>query len=219
MLSRHSSKFAIAIVLVGTVASATHGQNFVDDHIAPTTLQVVRIEEDWRLQVGDPDPNVTAPQVTTAISPRGDLEGVHAIFNLNHQALEQFAPGGMQLQVWNGETPISHYRLNPDEVFSDSGEVVTWTQVMELKSSGLLFRIENGQSATWGSFGGNALLTERVSTTLSNLNAYNPLVSVDNSGVVFAGNRVQSLKLERVRIFTSDGQEFSIELNMGVDHE
>ena len=88
------------------------------------------------------------------------MSGVHAIFNVNYQALDQFAPGGMQLQVWNGETPISHYRLRPDDAFESVSERVTWTQVMELQNDGLKFRIENGQSTTWGNFGGTHLLTE-----------------------------------------------------------
>lgn len=214
---RHALTVPANFLLLALMASPALCQQFVDQHIAPVTLQVDRIEEDWRLVVGEPDPNVTAPQVTTAISPQGDIDGIHAIFNLNHQALDQFAPGGMQLQVWNGPTPISHYRLNPEAVLSDVGEAVTWTQVMELKGGGLNFRIINGQSETWGTFGGSGLLAEKVTTTLANLNAYNPLVSVDNSGVVFAANRVQSLTLERVRVHTTDGQIFEVALDMQVE--
>ncbi len=194
------------------------GQGFVHEHISSDTLQVTRVEEDWQLEVGQPDPNVTAPQVTTAISPQGGLSGIHAIFNLNHQALEQFAPGGMQLQVWNGETPISHYRLNPDDVLSEADEVITWTQVMAI-NNGLVFRIENGNSSTWGVFGGDSLLTERVATNLVNLNGYSPQVSVENSGVAFAANRVRSLVLRRVRIHTDDGQVVEVPLNMHVGQE
>ncbi len=211
---------ASGLCCVGLMAtSSALGQTFVDEHIAPTTLQVVRVEEDWRLDVGEPDPNVTAPQITTAISPRSDLSGVHAIFNVNYQALEQFAPGGMQLQVWNGDTPVSYYRLRPDDEFDNVSERVTWTQVMSLDNGGLTFRIENGQSTTWGTFGGTHLLTESVSTSLTNLNLYDPLTSVDSSGVTFAANRVDALVLERIRIYTSDGQVFHVNVDMHVDND
>ena len=217
MLSTVRNRAVLSGVGLLQLATCAWAQGFVDEHISPVTLQVLRVEEDWELQVGDPDPNVTAPQVTTAISPANDLSGVYAIFNLNHQALDEFAPGGMQLQVWNGETPVSHYRLHPQEVLSDSDELVQWTQVMELTNNGLVFRIENGHSQTWGDFGGSSLLTERVATTLSNLNGYNPQQSVDNSGTVFAANRVRSLVLKRVRVDTSDGQQFEIPLNLSVE--
>jgi hypothetical protein len=208
-----------ACLALGLVTNNAGAQSFVDDHIFPTTLEVWKVEEDWELLLSEPDPNVTAPQVTTAISPVGDLGSLHAIFNLNHQALETFAPGGMQLQVWNGETPISHYRLNPDSVWSESDETVTWTQVMRMDNNALVFRIKNGHSVTWGDFGGDSLLTERVSTALEDLNDYDPAVSVANSGVVFAGNRVATLTLVEVRVYTTDGQEFVIPVNLNVHHE
>jgi hypothetical protein len=192
-------------------------QSFIDDNINPTTLQVIKIEEDWRLEVGEPDGNVTAPQITTTVSPRPDLDGIHAIFNLNHQALDQFAPGGMQLQVWNGESPVSFVQIAPDAEFETTGEVVTWTQRMTLHDGRLYFRVKNGNSTTWGEFGNDYSLLESVSSNLPNLNGYNPTLSVENSGVTFAANRVDCLILERVRIYTSDGQVFTVELNLHAD--
>jgi hypothetical protein len=201
-------------VLLTADASA---QSFIDDNINPTTLQVYRIEEDWRLEVGEPDANVTAPQITTTVSPHQDLDGIHAIFNLNHQALDQFAPGGMQLQIWNGESPVSFIQISPDSAFATAGEVVTWTQRMTLHEGRLYFRVKDGQSTTWGTFGENSTLLESVSSGLPNLNDYNPVLSVENSGVSFAANRVDCLVLERVRIYTTDGQVFAVELNMHAD--
>ena len=43
-------------------------------------------------------------------------------------------------------------------------------------------------------------------TTLENLNSYHPTVSVGNSGISYAANRVQSLVLKRVRVTTSEGE-------------
>jgi hypothetical protein len=45
-----------------------------------------------------------------------------------------------------------------------------------------------------------------VHTSLSSLNAYNPDISVRNSGVTYAGNRVTSLVLKSVRRYLSNGQ-------------
>ena len=193
-------------------------QSFIDDNINPTTLQVFKIEEDWRLEVGEPDTKVTAPQITTTLSPNAHLDGIHAIFNLNHQALDQFAPGGMQLQVWNGDTPVSFVQISPDAELETIGEVVTWTQRMTVHEGRIYFRIKDGHSTTWGDFGDDYSLLESITYGSTDLNSYNPTVSVENSGVTFAGNRVDCLVLERVRIYTKDGQVFTVELNLHADH-
>jgi hypothetical protein len=216
-------RFVQTAVLCGLVTFLTESQlfsqSFVDQNINPTTLQVVRVEEDWHLDVGEPDTNVTAPQITTAISPQSNLDGVHAIFTINYQALNEFAPGGLQLQVWNGETAVSHYRLNPDASFNAVGERVSWTQVMNLQNGSLNFRIENGQSTTWGNFGGNGLFSEGVATSLTNLNQYEPQTSIDSSGITFASNRVDEMVLDRVRIYTSDGQVFHVNVGLHVNND
>ncbi len=45
-----------------------------------------------------------------------------------------------------------------------------------------------------------------MTTTLGDLNGYTPTVSVENSGIAYAANRVQSLVLKRVRLFVSTGE-------------
>ncbi|MCA9148549.1 MAG: hypothetical protein KDA92_04600 [Planctomycetales bacterium] len=182
----------------------------------PSGAVVVDVEEDWELTVGEADPNVTAPQVTTAMSPNNGLDSYHAIFNLNHQALETFSPGGMQLQLWNGETPVAHNRLCPDDVLGTDGEVITWTQAMNLSNNFLYFRIVNGAGETWGDFGNDRLLTDRINVSMNNLNNYDPAVSLTNSGAVYAANRVESLVLKRVRLRTSDNQIYSFNLDFPV---
>ena len=76
------------------MASLATAQDFINQHVIPNSLTVVQIEEDWELVVGETDQDVTAPQVTTAMSPRGDVDSLHAIFNLNHQALDVLRRAG-----------------------------------------------------------------------------------------------------------------------------
>ena len=45
-----------------------------------------------------------------------------------------------------------------------------------------------------------------MATTLTDLNSYCPNVSVANSGVTFAANRVRSLKLRTVRGYSDSGE-------------
>ncbi len=201
------------------LASITVAQDFINSHVIPNSLRVIQIEEDWELSVGETDTKVTAPQVTTAISPQGDVSGLHAIFNINHQALDVFAPGGMQLQLWNGESAISYFKIRDGDVLAINGEAVRWTQRMSLNDGVLTFKIVNGTSETWNEFGDEKLLTAAIATEIPNLNLYDPHVSVNSSGTVFAGNRVDWLVLKRVRAFTADGQVFSINVDIDVDHE
>jgi hypothetical protein len=166
---------------------------------------VVRVEEQWELKVASPDPGSDAPQVTCLVAPVGDIRSVHAAFELNQRSLPSFSPGGLQLQLWNGELPLGHVQAAATVVLGQPDETITWTQAMEVSGGVLRFSILGGQSATWGSFGGDDLKIE-VPTNLVNLNEYSPAVSISNSAVGFAGNRVQSLVLKRVRLVTATGE-------------
>jgi hypothetical protein len=168
-------------------------------------LQVVRVEEDWKMVLGEPEPQSVGPQVTCLISPVGNVDSLHAAFTLNHRGLPDFIPGGLQLQVWNDETPLLVKNFPDTSILSQTGETITWTQSMELEDGTLTFGILNGRSATWGNYGDDDNLKASVGTTLENLNQYDPSVSIKNSGIGFASNRVRSLVLVQVRLICSTG--------------
>jgi hypothetical protein len=164
---------------------------------------VVRIEQDWELVVGTPDPDTDSPQVVCVISPVGNVQSLYAAFELNQQSLPEFNAGGMQLQVWSGETTLVEKHAADGVLLEQEGETIDWTQSMELCDGVLAFEITNGASDTWGAFGG---LRATVNTTLADLNGYDPAVSVRNSGAGFASNRVGSLVIKRTRFITAGGQ-------------
>ena len=166
---------------------------------------IVRVEEDWELVVGTPDAYTSAPQVTCVMSPRDNTLLGHATFVLNHQSLPVFAAGGLQLQSWIDELPISDRKFPNADVMSTSSETVTWTQKMTLDGRSLEYDIVSGTSTTWGTFGGEGYLKFSMLTVLEDLDGYDPAVSAANSGVGYAGNRVQSLVLKRVRRYTASG--------------
>jgi hypothetical protein len=167
--------------------------------------QIVRVEEDWKMILEQPEPESVAPQVTCVISPVDNVNSLHAALTLNHHGLPDFTPGGMQLQIWNNETSMLNNNNPNNAVLSQTDEIVSWTQSMELKEGALTFEVINGSSATWGEFGGQGYLKAVVNTTLENLNNYSPDVSVGNSGIGFASNRVHVLVLDKVRYITSTG--------------
>jgi hypothetical protein len=166
---------------------------------------VVRVEEDWTLVVGQPDGNLNAPQVTTGMSPLSEFDSAYVVFNVNHRSQPKYVPGGLQLQLWTSDVPLLSDDDPHNEVMNTTGETVTWTQQMTLQN-GVLTVAVNGNSQTWGAFGGGGALQASVSASFANLNGYRPSTSIANSGVSFAPNRVQSLTLTAVRYYTSDGQ-------------
>lgn len=163
---------------------------------------IVRIEEDWELVVSNPDPTIFAPQVTATISPVGDLSGYYSVFDLNLRNQPVYEAGGMQLQVWNGSSPVATRKSGVGTLLHDYDETVSWTQVMSVQDGLLHFSIVDGSSSTWGGFGSNGALSVDVENELTNLNQYSVDVSVANSGIGFAANRVESLILKAVRAYS-----------------
>lgn len=165
---------------------------------------VARVEEDWQLVVNQPDPDLNGPQVTCVISPSTSDQG-YCAFDINYCTQPDYSAGGMQMHVWNPHSPIVVSNFPASGVMQTANETVTWTQTMSLTDGVLTFLVVNGQSTTWGSFGGTSDESVSVNTTANNLNSYDPNVSLDNSGVSFASNLVTSLTLTAVRWYAADG--------------
>lgn len=178
----------------------------IDSGFAVEPITLVVVEEDWELIVASPDPNSTAPQISCTISPLSHVNSIHAAFELNHQSQPEFTAGGLQLQIWNDEQPLGSRKFPNPGVLSTDGEVVRWTQSLSLAGGVLTFAIKDGSSTTWGDFGGQGYLNASLVTDLPNLNGYDPAISAKNSGVAYAGNRVTSLILKRVRATLSNGE-------------
>jgi hypothetical protein len=166
---------------------------------------IIRVEEDWELDLGEPDASQNAPQVTTVLSPFGNLASWHAAFDVNLLSFADYSPGGVQLQLWYGDTPLDCQSQGHGSALQTSGEVVTWTQRLDLSDGTLTFQITNGNSQTWGAFGNGSSLSLSRECNIDNLNGYDPQTSVNNSGVGFGGNRVRSLTLKAVRLYSLRG--------------
>ena len=181
-----------------------------------SALEIVAIEEFWELNVGEPDAQRSAPQVTMVTSPVGSLNGVYFLFALNHQSHPDWAPGGMQVQLWNGGDLVASHASQENEPLRNTNEMVRWVQRTELKDGQLVFQVHSGESDSWGSFGGDALKFAFASD-LSNLNGYLPAVAIEESGVNFAGNRVRSLTLTKLRWTDSNDQVYELNAPIDVD--
>lgn len=170
---------------------------------AAVAANVVRVEEDWQLVVNQPDADLNGPQVTCIISP-ASVDLAYCAFDVNYNTQPNYSAGGLQMHLWNPDQPIVVGSFPATGTLQQANETVTWTQSMSISQGVLSFAVKNGQSATWGSFD-NSAQPLLAATTATDLNGYDPNVSLTNSGVCFASNLVTSLTLNAVRWYAADG--------------
>ncbi len=169
------------------------------------TEPIVRVEEDWKVDVNVPNPDEHAPQIVNSISPTGSLDDLHAVFELNHRSLDEYGAGGMQLQTWWGETNLNHITRPNYSLLQHEDETITYTIAMKVADGSLTFEVKNGSSETWGEFGRIGWFKLSQSTQLSNLNSYDSNLSVSKSRVGFASHRVKKFSRTQVRLYSADG--------------
>jgi hypothetical protein len=191
MVSRTLSVIPILVLLSFTGPAC--GQN------------LVRVEEDWELQVGEPDPNSTGPQVVATMCPNADLSGAYFTVEINHRSAPTWSPGGISIHRWEGEARYASFDRADRTTMQTSNEIVTWTQTLYQETGRLNFQVLNGLSLTWGPFGYSGTLRLDTNWGSDNINGYTPAVSVAQSGASYAGNRVKLLKIKAVRLTFSDG--------------
>lgn len=182
----------LGIVFLATQASADNPPN------------ITRIEEDWRITFGTPDPNLNAPQVTMTMSPYAGVNGHHAVFEINAQTQPDYSAGGLQLQRWYGQSCDDYVSPGNPAVMQTANEVVTFTMSMQVQGSTLTFGVLNGNSQTWGSFGNGQSLNLSVGFDGTNLSSYDPQTSLSNSRVGFGSNRIQQAVRTQVRYYANN---------------
>jgi hypothetical protein len=144
------------------------------------------------------------------------LSEVHFLFTLNHVSAPGFESGGLQAQYWDGDDLVLDAIGSEVGTLAQADEVITWVQRLKIVDGALTFEVVNGQSATWGEFGGEDL-SFSVPTSLNKLNGYKPGVSIGESQVSYAENRVTSLVLTKLRWVKDNGQEFEQNAPIPVD--
>lgn len=164
---------------------------------------VIKVEEDWELVLNVPKESVTSPQFHTVMSPYGDLDSVYMQAVWNYRETPYFVSGGMQLQAYDGDYQVSRrsYREDP---LSSVAETIAWTQSLETDGTKLTFTILNGQSTTWGSFGGSGVKLDYYGS-VPNLDGYSTDVSAEESWLTFGANRADLLKIKQVRKYRASG--------------
>jgi hypothetical protein len=197
MRSTLARGLASAVLITAVLAYPLSGLLAQSGTIVPDQIQ-----EDWQLVIGSPDVVGVGPQITTSMSPVSDDSTPFVAFDLNYREYPTFVPGGMQLQVWSGDQVLSTSSQGTNQ-FTTSGETITWTQKMSLSNGTLRYHVMNGQSTTWGTFGGSGQLRVSFPAAVSSLTGYTPAASVANSGASWESNLVTQLTLVQVRYYSS----------------
>jgi hypothetical protein len=198
-----------AVVIVAMVASSRVG----------VAGDVVKIEEYWSVAVGGPDAERCAPQVTMVMSPTETTSGDHFVVTLNCHGMPQFCAGGLEVQHWRNSDFIASNQHETNEKLHHDNETVSWVQRLTLNpgSGTLTFEVVDGSSESWGEFGNGGQLRVQASTSLTRLNNYKPAVSLGESGIGYAGNRVSSLVLSKFVWWTDDGERHEMVAPFDID--
>ncbi|MCA9092659.1 MAG: hypothetical protein KDA68_04180 [Planctomycetaceae bacterium] len=202
--STSRAKTALAAVMALFLISIP-GSVLTDE---PST-DVIRVEEDWELHIGLPDPDTNGPQIQNTFSVREDLNGDYAVWEINHASQPSYRRGGMQLQLWRYDS-IDHYRdFEAGTMLSLEDETIHYTLSAEIKDGRLRFAVANGTSDSWGTFGtsgdGESCNSVSHETNLTNLNTYRTETSLANSGINYASHRVKRFSIREVRYYSSSG--------------
>lgn len=204
----HASFCAVAFL----AASAAMGQVDSGDEFDPLAgVDIIRIEEDWVLDIADPDPAADCPQIVTVFGPGDPSRGTHAIFELNHGTLPEFSEGGMQLQVWFGEYLIGYKRQHAPAELYVAVERLTYTTVTQVLNRRVALFVTNGHSATWGDFGDTSTTTLKVEldTWRTALNDWDSEGPIRHSRVSYGANRVNQFLRKEVRYYTAAGLHYT----------
>jgi hypothetical protein len=186
----------LAIALAGSIGRGQTSSNPID-----------RVEEDWVLVIGSPNPGEVGPQITTCMSPVSDGSTPFFALDMNYRDYPSYKSGGMVTEVnSNTDGSVLDYSSQGDELLQNANETITWTQRMSLSGGRATYAIVNGQSTTWGAFGkDNGLDPISFTTAATSLASYSPATSVAKSGAGWQSNRVTSMTLVQIRYY-SGGQ-------------
>jgi hypothetical protein len=139
------------------------------------------------------------------MSPFANISDTHFTLEVNHRSVPWWAPGGISIHQWSGEWRQQSIDRADRSVMQTSNETVRWTQALYIDSGKLNFQIKNGTSTTWGPFGYSSSFKLQTNWGVNNINSYSPDVSAALSGVAYASNRVNLLRLVQVRATLANG--------------
>ncbi len=203
MSFRFSTLVFTSMVAVLALQSSARAQTFQE--LVENAPPIHRVEEDWEMLVVNPDPNFNIPQVVTVFGPTNAAFDTHTVYEMNHGTLPSFGEGGMQLQVWYGDSLIGYQQQKAPTELNIPNEKIRYTTATALVNSYLVMEVKNGTSQSFGTFAEPGILRASLYTQRTDLNPYQPSNSIDNSRVTFGANRVSYFKRTAIRFYDAAG--------------
>jgi hypothetical protein len=201
---------ASAVILTVAAGGVTMAQKE-----APAVLveadPIVTIRTHWVVKLMDPDRKPGTPQFIAVVSPDGTVNGSYALLELNHTTIPKESPGGVQLQIWQHDTPyISSSALHPGTKCQTAGETIRFTMQMKFEENAesptgrqIVFSVGNLESTTWGKI--NSVGSYSLPTSLTSLDDFTPQSSMLESGVNSGGTRIEFMKIDSIDYRTLSG--------------
>jgi hypothetical protein len=213
---RHSQPFCDRtkirlLTAVATVAVWCSLAQATDPDNPLAHVDIIKIEQDWMLDIAAPDPVADCPQIVTVFGPADPRYFTHAVLELNHGTQPDFAQGGMQLQVWRGDDLRGYQWQRAPAELNAAIERLTYTTVMELDDGELKLFVKDGRSLTWGDFGDSESESLRIelSTQRDDFNDWDRSSSIQHSRVAYGANRVNKYVRTAIRYYTDDGLHYT----------
>ena len=165
---------------------------------------IIRIEEDWEIQVAAPWPDRNTPELVASMGPVADESESVVSLLINHATYPEYRAGGVQLQVWKNEQLMGRSTFAHNRQLATANEIIRFTLVMAMGSGKLKFQVTSGTSSTFGEFGGGNWI--EAPTSLTSLASYSPAASIYRSALSVGRNRLSKYQINQVRVSTESGE-------------
>ncbi|HEX4589221.1 MAG TPA: hypothetical protein VH120_04790 [Gemmataceae bacterium] len=165
---------------------------------AQASKAVTRIEQDWTIVVGNPDPTSGMPQLALRLKPDPAVN-VGGLLLLNYVDQPSFSTGGTQLQLWNGATCLAYQTNGSQTLGKQVSERITFTLFMEVDGTNLTFGFTNMKSWSFGNNNNQTLTTPSTTTSLPN---YATSDTASKSVILVGSEQVSSMTINAVRYYS-----------------
>jgi hypothetical protein len=173
---------------------------------------ITRVEEYWEMDVVFAKDDLGAPQIGTLMSPDAS-SAAYFTFDINCTTSPEPDDGGLQVNAWVGDDAYDYKNPPTDQTLERSREIISWTQVIEMQDDMLVFSIKDFRSRSLGDFANDEQLRVSMPSSLADLSNYSYQHSANESGVPYALNRVNSMTLRSVRMYSGESQVSQVEVN------
>jgi hypothetical protein len=207
----------VCVVLTASLIMVTSGQVFagkkvdVENYIAEGGKHVVRVEEHWKVRVSFPDPAKDLPQFSFVLTPTRDFNGPHMVVALNHHTEPQFAPGGVQLQSYDGPQLISvHSKLHGKRLWQTDDDIEV-RMAIEVVDGALKYEVFKLKGKSWGDNKDSQWLFVSQPTSLPHLDNYDAALTHTWTGAGAGVHCLEKAEVTKVRYTFSDGKDIDVD--------